>query len=40
MNNIVHRLNAYIESRALDFGDSNCETVLDQLYQAYLLPSL
>ena len=35
MNNIAHRLNAYIESHALDLGDSGCETVLDQLYQAY-----
>lgn len=35
MNDIVHRLNAYIESHALDLGDSGCETVLDQLYQAY-----
>ena len=31
MNNIAHRLNAYIESHALDLGDSGCETVLDQL---------
>ena len=35
MKDLVHRLNAYIESHALDFGDSGCETVLDQLYQAY-----
>ena len=35
MNDIVHRLNVYIESHALDLGDSGCETVLDQLYQAY-----
>ena len=35
MNNIAHRLNAYIESHSLDLGDSGCETVLDQLYQAY-----
>ena len=35
MKDIAHRLNAYIESHALDLGDSNCETVLDQLYQAY-----
>ena len=35
MKDIAHRLNAYIESHALDLGDSNCGTVLDQLYQAY-----
>ena len=35
MKDLVHRMNAYIESHALDLGDSNCETVLDQLYQAY-----
>ena len=35
MKDLVHRLNVYIESHALDLGDSNCETVLDQLYQAY-----
>ena len=28
-------MNAYIESHPLDLGDSDCETVLDQLYQAY-----
>ena len=35
MRDIVHRLNAYIESHTLNLGDSGCETVLDQLYQAY-----
>ena len=35
MKDIAHRLNAYIESHPLDLGDSDCETVLDQLYQAY-----
>ena len=35
MNDLVHRLNAYIESHAPDLGDSGCETVLNQLYQAY-----
>ena len=35
MKDLVHRLNEYIESHALDLGDSNCDTVLDQLYQAY-----
>ena len=35
MKDIARRLNAYIESHPLVLGDSNCETVLDQLYQAY-----
>ena len=35
MKDIAHRLNAYIESHAPDLGDSGCETILDQLYQAY-----
>ena len=35
MRDIAHHLNAYIESHAPDLGDSGCETVLDQLYQAY-----
>ena len=35
MNNIAKRLNAYIATHAFDSGDSDCETVLDQLYQAY-----
>ena len=35
MNDIAHRLNAYIDSHPLDLGDSNCKSVLDQLYQAY-----
>ena len=35
MKDLAHRLDAYIESHALDLGDSNCESVLDQLYQAY-----
>lgn len=36
MKDIAHRLNAYIESHPLDLGDSDCKTVLDQLYQAYV----
>lgn len=36
MKDIAHRLNAYIETHPLDLGDSDCETVLDQLYQAYI----
>ena len=35
MKDIAHRLDDYIENHALDLGDSNCETVLDHLYQAY-----
>lgn len=35
MKIVAHRLNAYIESHPLTLGDSDCETVLDQLYQAY-----
>ena len=35
MNEIVKRLNAYINAHPFDSGDSDCETVLDQLYQAY-----
>ena len=35
MNEIATRLNAYIQSNPFDAGDSVCETVLEQLYQAY-----
>jgi len=35
MDNIAQRLKAYIEAHPFDPGDSNCETVLEQLYQAY-----
>ena len=35
MNNFAHRLNAYIQAHPFDPGDGDCETVLDQLYQAY-----
>ena len=35
MNEIARRLNAYIQAHPFDSGDSDCETVLDQLYQAY-----
>ena len=34
MKDIARRLNAYIQAHPLDSGDSDCETVLDQLYQA------
>ena len=35
MENIAKWLNAYITAHPFDSGDSDCETVLDQLYQAY-----
>ena len=35
MDNLAQRLKAYIESHPFDPGDSNYETVLDQLFQAY-----
>ena len=35
MDNIAHRLKAYIEAHPFDPGDSDCENVLDQLYQVY-----
>ena len=35
MNKIVERLKVYIETHPFDPGDSDCETVLDQLYQVY-----
>ena len=35
MDKIAERLKAYIDTHPFDPGDSDCETVLDQLYQAY-----
>jgi hypothetical protein len=35
MNDIAKRLNAYIEAHPFNAGDSSCETVLEQLHQAY-----
>ena len=35
MDSIAQRLKAYIETHLFDPGDSGCETVLDQLFQAY-----
>ena len=35
MDNIVKRLASYMDKHPLDLGDTDCETVLDQLYQAY-----
>ena len=35
MRDLAQRLKAYIETHPFDTHDSNNETVLDQLYQAY-----
>ena len=35
MDKIANWLKAYIDAHPIDLGDSECETVLDQLYQAY-----
>ena len=35
MDNIVKRLASYMDKHPIDLGDTDCETVLDQLYQAY-----
>ena len=35
MKEIARRLDAYIQTHPFDSGDSSCQTVLDQLYQAY-----
>ena len=35
MENIAKRLNAHITAHPFVSGDSDCDTVLDQLYQAY-----
>ena len=35
MDKIADRLKAYIDIHPINLGDSDCETVLDQLYQAY-----
>ena len=35
MNKIINQLKTYIETHPFDSGDSDCETVLDQIYQAY-----
>ena len=34
-NNHIIALKKYIDAHPFDGGDSGCETVLDQLYQAY-----
>ena len=35
MDNIAKRLAAYMDKHPINLGDTDCETVLDQLYQAY-----
>lgn len=35
MDRIVKQLKSYIDAHSFDPGDSDCQTVLDQLYQAY-----
>ena len=35
MDEIAKRLKDYMDTHPFDPGDSDCETVLDQLYQAY-----
>ena len=35
MERCAKRLKAYVDKHPFDSGDSGCETVLDQLYQAY-----
>ena len=35
MDKMAERLKTYIDTHPFDSGDSDCETVLDQLYQAY-----
>ena len=35
MDKLAERLKAYIDTQPIDLGEGDCETVLDQLYQAY-----
>lgn len=35
MNDVAYRLDAYIQAHPFDPGDSDCESILDQIYQAY-----
>ena len=35
MERCAKRLKAYVDKHPFDSGDSDCKTVLDQLYQAY-----
>jgi hypothetical protein len=35
MDNIAKRLKAYMDKHSVDLGDTDCETILAQRYQAY-----
>ena len=35
MKDSARRLDAYIQAHPIDSGDSDCGSILDQLYQAY-----
>ena len=35
MDKLAERLKVYIDTHPIDLRDGDCETVLDQLYQAY-----
>ena len=35
MDKIAKRLKAYIDTHPIDLGDTDCDNILDQLYQAY-----
>ena len=35
MDNLAKKLKAYFESNPINLGDGDCETVLEQLFQAY-----
>ena len=35
MDSMAQQLKAYIKAHPFDSGDSDCETVMDQLFQAY-----
>ena len=35
MDNIAKRMVFYMDKHPLDLGDTDCETILNQLYQAY-----
>ena len=35
MHNIAKRLTSYMDKHPIDLGDTDCETIPDQLYQAY-----
>ena len=35
MDNLAKKLKSYFESNPINLGDGDCETVLEQLFQAY-----